>query len=144
LSSFSPSALGFGCQTLDRIVFLSSTCLSTSSCCSSWHRCWTLLFWDLVKPSGHHYRLGFLQFWLDPSSSSSNVRWRSWARHMISSSGTRESAISSSRLFEFSLTRPPNDHEHWPWPPVDRRRWLAPQPIVDWDPLITEFTVIPD
>jgi hypothetical protein len=33
---------------------LSSTRFSSSSCCSSWCRRWTLLFWDLVKPSGHH------------------------------------------------------------------------------------------
>jgi hypothetical protein len=86
---------------------LSSTHLSSSSWCSSWHRGWTLLFWDLVKPSRHHCGLGFLYDWLDSSSS-----WRvcqcPGARHMISSSGTREFAISSSRLFDFSLTRPPS------------------------------------
>jgi hypothetical protein len=61
LSSSSPSTLGFGCQPLDRTFFLSSTSLSASSCCSSWRRCWTLLFRDLVKPSGHHCGLGLLR-----------------------------------------------------------------------------------
>jgi hypothetical protein len=83
LLSSSSSALGFGRQTLDRTFFLFSTHLSTSSCCSSWRRCWTLLFWDLVKPSGHHCGLGFLCVWLDHSSSSCNLCRRSGAWHMI-------------------------------------------------------------
>jgi hypothetical protein len=61
LSSFPSSALGFWHQTLDRTFFLSNTCLSASSCCSSWPKQWTLPFWDLVKPSGHHCGLGFLR-----------------------------------------------------------------------------------
>jgi hypothetical protein len=119
LSSFPSSSLGFGRQTLDQTFFLSSTCISASLCCSSWHRRWTLLFWDLVKPSGHHRGLGFLRIWLDPSSSSCNVRKRSGAQHMISSSGTRELAISSSRLFDFSLTRPPSRSWTLALPPAD-------------------------
>jgi hypothetical protein len=35
LSSFFSPTLGFGRQTLDWTFFLSSTCLSASSCCSS-------------------------------------------------------------------------------------------------------------
>jgi hypothetical protein len=74
-SSFFPSsALDFGRHTLDLTFFLCCMCLSASSCCSSWRRCWTLLFWDLVKPSGHHCGLGFLYVWLDFSPSSCRVR----------------------------------------------------------------------
>jgi hypothetical protein len=129
LSSFPSSALGFGHQTLGRTFFLSSTCLSTSSCCYSWRRQWTILFWDLVKPSGHYCGLGILHFWLDPSSSNCSVRWRSGARHMISSLGTRELAISSSRLFASSLTRPPS--RSWTLTLPASRSWTLALPPTD-------------
>jgi hypothetical protein len=37
--SFPSSAVGLGCHTLDQTFFLSSACLSASSCHSSWLRC---------------------------------------------------------------------------------------------------------
>jgi hypothetical protein len=55
------------------------------------------------------------------------VRLRSGARHIISSSGTRGSAISSSRLFDSSLTRPPSWSQTLALPPANRGRWPCPQ-----------------
>jgi hypothetical protein len=105
--SLSLSALGSGHHTWEWTYFLCSTHLSFSCCCSSYRRCWTLIFWDLVKPSWHHCRFGFVYDWFDPSSSSCMVRGRSGARHRMSPSGSIESANCSSRLslFDLSLTR---------------------------------------
>jgi hypothetical protein len=53
------------------------------------------------------------------------VRWRSGARHMISSLGTSESAISSSRSFDSSLTQPPSRSWTLALPPTNCGHWLC-------------------
>jgi hypothetical protein len=95
-------------------------CPSSSSCCSNWRKRWTLLFWDLVKPSRHHCEFGYMYNRFDPSSSSCTVCRRSGSRHIMSSSWTIELANSSSwlRLLYLSLTRLPSRSLMLALPPV--------------------------
>jgi hypothetical protein len=121
---------------------LSSACLSASSCCSSWHRRWTLLFWDLVKPSRHHCKLGFLcvnliLHHLDVRCIDAQGPG-TWCLHQ----GSKNRPSLPSDCLTFHWLGSPADHERWPCPLADRGHWPWPQPIVDWDPLITEFMMI--
>jgi hypothetical protein len=114
-------------KLLDRTFFLSSTRSFASSCCPSWRRHWTLLFWDLVKPSGHHCGhhcgLGFYVFGLTlhyPVVACVDVQELDTWYPRRGPENRQSLLVNRLTLHWLGL---PADHEHWPCPPADRGRW---------------------